>query len=102
MTPLHSLVKELSTKIESLLTRNKNLQMEVNSITEPTATTPKQPDAVPFIFISSTGTTLTILYEQANRERRHKILIVYNLAESSESQSDQSKLQELCSSVFKV
>ena len=94
-------VKELSTKIESLLTRNKNLQMEVNSISEPTST-PNQPDTVPFVSMSSTGTTLTILDELADRERRHKNLIVYNLAESSESQSDQSKLQEMCSSVFKV
>ena len=52
--------------------------------------------------MSSAGTTLTILDELADRERRHKNLIVYNLAESSESLSDQSKLQELCSSVFKV
>ena len=93
-------VKELSTKIESLLTRNENLQMEVNSISEPTAT-PNQPDTVPFVSMSSTGTTLTILDELADRERRRKNLIVYNLAESSESQSDQPKLQELCSSVFK-
>ena len=94
-------VNELSTKIESLLTRNENLQMEVNSISEPT-TAPNQPDTVPFISMSSTGATLTILDELADRERRSKNLIVYNLAESSESQSDQTKLQELCSSVFKL
>ena len=50
----------------------------------------------------STGTTLTILDELADKERRHKNLIVYNLAEFSVSQSDQPKLHELCSSVFKI
>jgi len=82
------------------LPQTENLQMEVNSMSE-TTTACSQKDVASPTQVSQTNATLTILEELADRERRRSNLIVYNLAES-ESQSDESILLELCSSVFNL
>lgn len=94
-------VNELSTKIANLVTNNENLQMEINSVSE-SSTASNQTNTVSSISTPLTTATLTILDELADRECRSKNLIVYNLAESSESHSDDSLLRELFSSVFKL
>ena len=94
-------VNELSTKIANLAANNENLQMEINSVSE-SSTASNQTNVVSNISTPSATATLTILDELADRERRSKNLIVYNLAESSESHSDDSLLRNLFSSVFKV
>ena len=66
------------------------------------STTPNETDTASSISMSSTSETLTILDELADRERRCKNLIVYNLEEDSEANSDESMLQELFSSVFNL
>ena len=66
------------------------------------STTPNQTDTASSISMSSTSETLTILDELADKECRCKNLIVNNLEEDSEENSDESMLQELFSSVFNL
>ena len=51
---------------------------------------------------SSISPTLTILDELADRDRRSKNLILYNLSETSDPQTDKLKVQELFSTVFSL
>ena len=88
-------VKDLSSKIESLFSRNSNLQMEIDFVSEST-TTHTQPNEKP----TSAATTLTILDELADREQRSKNLIVYNFRESFDSKSDTLEIKDLIKSVF--
>jgi len=94
-------VNDLSSKIDNLLSQNENLQMEVNSVSEPNVA-PTQTDMVPSTQVSQTNATLTILEELADRESQRSNLIVYNLEDSSESKSDDTMFRELCSSVFNL
>ena len=92
-------VKELSSKIDSLVSRNCTLQIEIDSATEPPSASNMLASSGPSTSISP---TLTILDELADRERRSKNLILYNFSESSDTKSEQPRVQELFSTVFNV
>ena len=70
--------------------------MEIDSVSESTATHHTQPNEKP----TSAATTLTILDELADRERRSKNLIVHNFRESSDSKSDTPEIKDLLKYVF--
>ena len=72
--------------------------MEINSASESHATN-TQPVASSS---SSISPTLTILDELADRDRRSKNLILYNLSETCDPQTDKLKVQELFSTVFSL
>ena len=109
-------ISDLTTKVNTLCSMNENLEKEIKSAVSlmatgsvpatqsasESSTTPNQTDTASSISMSSTSETLTILDELADRERRCKNLIVYNLEEDSEANSDESMLQELFSSVFNL
>ena len=88
-------IKDLSSKIESLFSRNSNLQMEIDSVSEST-TTHTQPNEKQ----TSAATTLTVLDELADRERRSKNLIVYNFRGASDSKSETPEIKDPIKSVF--
>ena len=90
-------VDELSSKIDSLISRNNTLQMEIDSASEPPSASNALASSGPPTPISP---TFTILDELADRERRSKNLILYNFSESPDTKSDQSRVQELFSTVF--
>jgi len=75
--PLEQSVSELSAKIDNLPTKNSDLQMEIDSASK-SFTTNTQLIASSSVSIS---TTLTILDELADRDRRSRNLILYNLDE---------------------
>ena len=87
-------VNELSSKIDNLLNRNSNLQMEINSVSAPSATNTQASVSSS----ASISPTLTILDELADRQRRSKNLIFYNFSEAS----DQLKVQELFLTIFSL
>ena len=91
-------VNELSSKIDNLLNRNSNLQMEINSVSVPSATNTQASVSSP----ASISPTLTILDELSDRQRRNKNLILYNFSEATDTSSDQLKVQELFSTVFSL
>ena len=67
-------VNELTSKIDRLVSRNRTLQMEIDSATEPLSTSNTLASSGPSTSISP---TLTILDELAAREHRSKNLILY-------------------------
>jgi len=92
-------VDELSSKIDSLISRNSTLQMEIYSASEPPSVSNALASSGPPTSISP---TFTILDEFADRERRSKNLILYNFSESPDTKLDQSRVQKLFSTVFNV
>jgi len=88
-------VSDLSSKIESLLSRNSNLQMEIDSVTEQSTGTQAAPT-------TSAASTMCILDELADRERRSRNLIIYNLSESTDSKADTPKIKDLLNTVFSL
>ena len=85
-----------SLKVDRLLSCNSDLQMDINTASEQINTSAK-------INVNATTTpTLSILDELADRERRRKNLIVYNLPENSDRQADKTKFQELSTTVFNL
>jgi len=75
-------VSDLSSKIESLLSKNSNLQIEIGFVTEQSIT---HTQAAP---TTSAAATLNILDELADRKRRSRNLIVYNLSKSLDPKAD--------------
>ena len=72
--------------------------MEIDSVTESSITHTETNDHSSTT--TSATTTLNILDELADRERRSKNLIVYNLIEPSDSKADTPKIKELLNTVF--
>ena len=105
-----SQMSDLTARINQLVSHNNKIQNQIEdintaihkkSIAEVAQQSVSEVNAnSPTSEIPSISTTLTILDELADRERRRKNLIVYNMPESSDSQSDQQKFKELCSTVF--
>ena len=76
---LHRIISEVSTKIDNLSLRNKELGSEIEAASESVST-----DKPPIIPSESPASTfLTVAEELNNRERRKNNVIIYNLPETS-------------------
>ena len=93
---LQTSVEDLSVKITTLSSSNKTLQMEIESTSETLNTT--QTTSAP---MSPVNPAMRIVDELADRDKRKKNVIVYNLPESAQnSKSDSDTFSALCSSVY--
>ena len=92
---LQTSVKDLSTKINDLSTSSSNLQMEIESTSVSLNPTQSSSAAAP-----PAGSALSIIDELADRDRRKKNMIVYNLPEPAPNKSDSDSFTAMCSSVF--
>ena len=90
-------VEEIASKISSLSLSNNNLQIEIENTAESISNS-TQNRIVP---LSPPNAAMGIIDELADRDRRKKNLIIYNLPEpTSKNQSDSDLFTALCSSVF--
>jgi len=96
---LQKSVTELESKIANLSLSNNSLQMEIDNASE-SLTNSSQIGPAPVA--PCPGTTMSIIDELADRDRRKRNIIVYNLPESSGSsnKSDSDAFAALCSSVY--
>jgi len=84
-------IKDLSSKIQHLLSNQSGVSMEVDMVTQSLQ--------------SPAGTVLnttasSIADELADRERRKNNLIIYNLPEKSDREADKKLFAELCKTTF--
>ena len=93
---LRTSITEVSTKIDRLLSRNDDLQMEISSASEQIDVPAKTSVA------AATALNVNILDELADRECRQKNLIIYNFPENSDHQADKAKFLELSKLVFNL
>ena len=96
---LRTSITEVSTKIDRLLSRNDDLQMEISSASEQIDVPAKTSAAAA---TASTALNVNILDELADRDRRRKNLIIYNFPENSDHQADKAKFLELSKLVFNL
>lgn len=93
---LQTCVEDISMKINSLSSSNNNLQKEIQSTSESLNETQTAHVQRPPV-----NPAMSIVDELADREKRKKNLIVYNLPESAQnSKSDSDTFTAMCSSVF--
>ena len=101
---LQQSVENLSSQIATLSASNKNLQTEIENTSESLNSIPTNSATVP-----SPSSAMSIIDELADRDRRKKNIIVYNLPEpasndksdsAQNNQSDSDAFSALCSSVY--
>ena len=92
---LQTSVKDLSTKINDLSTSSSNFQMEIES-----TSVSLNPTQSSFAAAPPASSALSIIDELADRDRRKKNMIVYNLPEPAPNKSDSDSFTAMCSSVF--
>jgi len=103
-------ISNLTTRINQLVSNNNQIQTQIEDMKvaihkkcdDKAAQQPPNANVDPPSQTSVSGTTLTILEELADRERRRNNVIIYNMPESSDPQSDQGKFKELCSTAFGI
>ena len=89
-TQIEEKIKDLSSKIQHLLTNQSTVSMKVDTVTQSL----RGPSA-------SAGTTaLSIADELADCERCKSNIIIYNLPEKSDHETDKKLFAELCETVF--
>ena len=93
-------ITDISSKIDKLLSCNNDLQMEINSASDQIDVSTKSSATAQHL--SPTTSSLSILDELADRERRRKNLIVYNFPENSDYQAEKAKFVELSNTVFNL
>ena len=97
-------ISNLTARINQLVSHNNQIKTQIEDINvaihkKSNEQTAQQSGSAPSQTIT-TGTTLTILEELADRERRRKNLIIYNMPEPTDGQSDQQSFKDLCSAAF--
>ena len=93
---LQQSIDDLSSKITALSTSNNNLHMEIETTSDSL-----NPGQTISATVSPTSSALSIIDELADRDRRKKNIIVYNLPESAPNgKSDGDAFATLCSSVY--
>ena len=98
-TSLQKSMDEVSLKIKELSIQNNNLQMEIDTTSE-SLSAPVQPKS--FASSASSNAALSIADELADRERRKKNIVVYNLTECSDRKTDIETFKALSNNVFKL
>ena len=95
-------IEDLGLKIENLLLNQTGLQMEVDSIqSQPTsAGVAMRPSSTSASAASSAAHS--IIDELADRDRRKKNIIIYNLPEATDHAADKVSFLALCKTVFNL
>ena len=95
-------IEDLGSKIENLLLNQTGLQMEVDSIqSQPTsAGVAMRPSSTSASAASSAAHS--IIDELADRDRRKKNIIIYNLPEATDHAADKVSFLALCKTVFNL
>ena len=96
---LRTSITEVSTKIDRLLSRNDDLQMEISSASEQ-IDVPAKTSAAAATASTASSTAHNIIDELADRDRRKKNIIVYNLPEPSDRAADKVSFLALYKTVF--
>ena len=87
-------IKDLSSKIQHLLSNQSGMSMEVDTVTQSLQSPQTNAGTVLNMVASS------IADELADRERRKNNLIIYNLPEKSDHELDKKLFAELCKTIF--
>ena len=95
---LQNSIDELSSNINKLIAQNSNVQMETDNTSESIGG-PAQARSYASV-TSSSNTALSIVDELADREKRKKNVIVYNLPEASDHEADKCSFLDLCKKVY--
>ena len=89
-------IQDLSTKVDNLCSSESELKNKI----EDTSKLINSATSAPNTIVPPAMAAVSIADELADRERRKNNLIVYNLAEGSNSDADKSQFVDLCKAIF--
>ena len=95
---LQKSIDDLSLNIDKLITRNSNIQMEIDNTSE-SISAPAQSKSYASA-ASPSNSALSITDELADQEKRRKNVIVYNFPEASDRKVDSGSFLNMCKEVY--